>query len=89
MDYPSLRMPSFNFWESWSGIFKGLSYSDRGVLITWLIWYVFEGKLPRPFVEIDCRVDGNENLCAAFENIIPTIDKQMQRYQEYLNNKNQ
>ena len=90
MDYPLLKMPSFNFWKSWSGTFKGLGYSDRGFLVTWLIWYVFEGQLPRTVIAYDKgeKVDeDNIKLIHAFKDIVTDIDKQMQRYQEYLNKK--
>lgn len=94
MDYPLLRMPSFNFWASWSGTFEGFGCYDRGTLITWIIWYVFDGPLPQVVIDYDDgEYDKNDRqqirLIRAFKFIVEDIDKQMQRYQEYLNNKNQ
>lgn len=84
MNNPAIKMPSFNFYSSFSGIFKGLSYSDRGMLITWIMWYVFEGSLPQRVIDNNPKDETNDRLVAAFENIVPTIDKQMQKYIEYL-----
>ena len=77
-------MPMFNFYNSYRAIFDGLCMSEKGYLITWMMWYMFENTLPVGIVENN---EADWRLLRIFKSMIPELDKQKQKYLEYLKTK--
>lgn len=73
------KIPSFNFWSSWQAVFNSLSMYERGVLITWIMWYIFEDSVPSE--------KADEKLLEIFYSLTPELDKQIDKYNDYLNRK--
>ena len=81
-----ISMPSFNFWQSFRPAFDGLCLSEKGYLITWIMWYMFDNALP---IGITRNHDKEWKLLRTFRAMIPELDKQKQKYLEYLKAKQQ
>lgn len=84
MDDEEVSLPSFSFWQSFRPAFDNLSNYEKGFLITWMIWYAFDNVLPTGIIE---NRDDEWKLLRVFRSIIPDLDRQKQKYVEYLEKK--
>ena len=79
-DNNMVQLPQFNFYRSWSETFEVLKLWERGLLLSWLMWYAFDGLTPE-------EENNDPKLLAIFHTMAKAIDKQMDKYVEYLNSK--
>ena len=80
--YNPEEMISFNFYRTWSPIFRCLPLDDRGILLNWICWYCFEGCEP---TEENFHSDALEN---AWLEIKPQLDSQFEKWRDFCNRKN-
>ena len=77
-------MPSFNFYNTWAGIFRQLNARDTQTLLEWCFGYCFEQTVPSD-EEIN---NASYRVLTAWESIGPQLTKQFDNWIEYCNKTN-
>ena len=73
------KVQCFTFCESWKNVFDGLSYWEGGILLSWIMNYAFDGEMPPD--------DTERRYKAIFMSFVHELDRQREKYYEYLKNK--
>lgn len=82
--YDPDTMPSFNFYSTWTGIFRQLNAHDTLILLEWCFGYCFEQTAPSE----DELEKAGYRLLTAWGSIWPQLNKQLDKWSEYCEKQN-